>query len=116
MAGELEALLKAGRSALEDGRWSAARDAFRAALDLGDGPEALNGIGEALWWLGETQESVAYRERAYAKYRRRPDPMEAANIALGLCVHYQANIGNAAVSAGWLSKASASSRILTSSN
>ena len=100
-----EALVGAGNRALEAGQWSQARDSFRAALDLGETAEALNGLGEALWWLGETHDSVGYRERAYAKFRRRPDPVQAATIALGLCVHYQANIGNPAASAGWLARA-----------
>jgi hypothetical protein len=48
---------------------------------------------------------VAYREHAYVEFRRRPDPARAAGIALTLCVHYRANIGNAAASAGWLARA-----------
>jgi DNA-binding CsgD family transcriptional regulator len=104
MTKKAEALVSAGNGALEAGQWSAARDAFRAALDLGETAEALNGLGEALWWLGETHDSVGYRERAYSEFRRRPDPVQAATIALGLCVHYQANIGNPAASAGWLAR------------
>ena len=105
MTDGLKRLVSAGDSALAAGDWTGARDSFRAALDLGQSAEALNGLGEALWWLGETQDSVDYRERAYAEFRRRPDPVQAANIALVLCVHYQANIGNAAASAGWLARA-----------
>ena len=97
--------MAAGNDALGAGNWSGARDAFRAALDVVETPEALNGLGEALWWLGETRESVAYRERAYADFRRRPDPAEAASIALGLCMHYRANMANRAASAGWLARA-----------
>lgn len=82
-----------------------ARDSFRAALDLSETAEALNGLGQALWWLGEIQNSIYYRERAYAEFRRRPDPMQAATIALVLCVHYQADVGNPAASAGWLARA-----------
>jgi DNA-binding CsgD family transcriptional regulator/predicted negative regulator of RcsB-dependent stress response len=102
---ELEALVTAGDRALEAGEWSAARDSFRTALELGQTAEALNGLGQALWWLGKTQDSIDYRERAYAEFRRRPDPVQAATIALVLCVHYQANVGNPAASAGWLARA-----------
>lgn len=105
MATELEALVGVGTTALEEGRWSDARDAFSAALRLGETAEVLNGLGQALWWLGETQDSIDYRERAYAEFRRRPDPVEAATIALVLSVHYQANVGNPAASAGWLARA-----------
>ncbi|MGH2751252.1 MAG: LuxR C-terminal-related transcriptional regulator [Actinomycetota bacterium] len=105
MKDELQALVVAGEDALKAGDWAAARDSFRAALDLGESAEALNGLGEALWWLGETQDSIDYRERAYAEFRRRALPVQAATIALVLCTHYQANVGNPAASAGWLARA-----------
>ena len=105
MTEEREALVDSGNAALQAGQWGVARDRFAAALDVAETAEALNGLGEALWWLGETHDSVAYRERAYAKFRRRPDPMQAATIALGLCLHYQANVGNRAASAGWRARA-----------
>jgi hypothetical protein len=47
-------------------------------------PEALNGLGEALWWLGETFASIEYRERAYSGFRARPDPEAAVGIALAV--------------------------------
>ena len=105
MTRQIEAPLAAGQAALSAGDWLEARDAFRAALELGENGEALNGLGEALWWLGETRESVNCRERAFSDFRRRRDPLQAASVALGLCVHYQANMGNAAASAGWLARA-----------
>lgn len=105
MSSEIAALLAAGNLALQAGDWLSARDSFRAALDVDETGEALKGLGEALWWLGETRESVAYRERAYADFRRRRDSIQAVSIALGLCVHYQANMGNSAASAGWLARA-----------
>jgi DNA-binding NarL/FixJ family response regulator len=105
MSSEIDALLAAGNLALQAGQWLSARDSFRAALDLDETGEALQGLGEALWWLGETRESVAYRERAYADFRRRRYSVQAASIALGLSVHYQANMGNPAASAGWLARA-----------
>jgi DNA-binding NarL/FixJ family response regulator len=105
MSSEIDDLLAAGDLALQAGDWLSARDSFRDALDIDETGEALNGLGEALWWLGETRESVAYRERAYADFRRRRDSVQAASIALGLSVHYRANMGNPAASAGWLARA-----------
>jgi ATP/maltotriose-dependent transcriptional regulator MalT len=99
------AFIAAGDAALKAGNWLAARDAFRKALGLGETPEALNGLGEALWWLGETSASIDYRERAYSGFRARPDPEPAVDIALGLSVHYQANVGNTPASSGWLARA-----------
>lgn len=97
--------IAAGDAALKAGDWPAARDAFREALALGETPEALNGLGETLWWLGETSASIDYRERAYSGFRARPDPDRAVGVALGLSIHYQANVGNAAASSGWLARA-----------
>ena len=105
MSSEIDDLLAAGNLALQAGDWLSARDSFRAALDVDEIGEALNGVGDALWWLGATRESVGYRERAYADFRRRRDSVQAASIALGLCVHYRANMGNPAASAGWLARA-----------
>lgn len=100
-----EDLLAVGNEALKAGDWGAARDSFRAAIAREETPEALDGLGEALWWLGETHASVDHRERAYAGFRRRPDPVQAASLALGLSIHSRANLGNRAAAAGWLRRA-----------
>lgn len=97
--------LSAGADALGAGDWLSARDSFRAALEREETPEALAGLGEALWWLGETQPSVEYRERAYTGFRRRGKHAQAVNLALALSIHYEANVGNAAAAAGWLARA-----------
>ena len=105
MPSDAEGLSAAGSEALAVGDWPAAKDCFQRALDLGETAEALLGLAEALWWLGEIGDAAAYRERAYAEFRRRPDPAQAAVCALVLCIHYRANLGNAAASAGWLARA-----------
>jgi DNA-binding NarL/FixJ family response regulator/predicted negative regulator of RcsB-dependent stress response len=102
---DVDGLLTAGGAALRSGNWPAARESFRSALDQHETAEALLGLAEALWWLGEIHDSAAYRERAYAEFRRRPDPAQAAECALVLCIHCRANLGNAAASAGWLARA-----------
>jgi ATP/maltotriose-dependent transcriptional regulator MalT len=105
VTGRTEALIEKGDRAIRAGGWVLARDSFHAALQIEDSPEALNGLGDALWWLGETHASVEARERAYAGFRRRRDPARAADVALVLCIHYRANVGNAAAAAGWLARA-----------
>jgi hypothetical protein len=52
--------LATGAAALEAGRWEEARAAFAAALAGEETPQALDGMGVALWWLGETRASVAH--------------------------------------------------------
>lgn len=94
----------AGKGALEAGDWSAARESFRAALDLDETAEALLGFGDALWWLGQTREAITYRERAFVAFLRQSDPVGAAVAALWCCVDYRKQIGNTAASAGWVTR------------
>lgn len=105
VSGELEALLAAGETALQAGDWPAARDAFEAALAVEEVPEALFGLGDALWWLGRLDACIEHRERAYATFRRRPDPAQAALSALLLSFDYRKQVGNHPAAAGWLNRA-----------
>jgi tetratricopeptide (TPR) repeat protein len=97
--------LAAGRDALEAGRWEEARAAFAAALAEEETAEALDGMGAALWWLGETRASVAHTERAYAEFRRAGDDVSAALAAISLCVTWFSNFDNHAAAGGWLARA-----------
>lgn len=65
--------IEEGRHALRTGRWEEARAAFEASLAKGETPEALDGMGEALWWLCEARPSARYRERAYVRFRQAGD-------------------------------------------
>jgi DNA-binding CsgD family transcriptional regulator len=95
----------AGRAALAGGRWEEARAAFAAAVEGGGGPDALDGLGESLWWLGEPAAGVEMRERAYAAYRRAGAREEAALAAMAACIIHQGNFGNAAAAGGWMGRA-----------
>ena len=94
-----------GTAALEAGRWEEARAAFAAALAEKETPEALDGMGVALWWLGETRASIAHTERAYAEFRRAGDSVPAAVAAMSLCVTWVSNFDNHAAAGGWLARA-----------
>jgi DNA-binding CsgD family transcriptional regulator len=94
-----------GRAALEAGRWKEARTAFAAALAEEETAEALDGMGAALWWLGETRASVAHTERAYAEFRRAGDAVSAALAAISLSVTWMSNFDNHAAAGGWLARA-----------
>jgi DNA-binding NarL/FixJ family response regulator len=97
--------LATGTAALEAGRWEEARAAFAAALAEQETPQALDGMGVALWWLGETRASVAHTERAYAGFRRAGDAVPAAVAAISLCVTWISNFDNHAAAGGWLARA-----------
>ncbi len=94
-----------GYEALASGNWEVARDAFRSALTIADSPEALDGLGRALWWLREERDAVVHRERAYAGFRRDGDLARASRIALWLSREYALAFGNESVAGGWLARA-----------
>ena len=99
-----ENLVSSGRRRLATGTWTEAGESFRAALDLEETGEALLGLGEALWWLGETREAIAYQERGFAAFLREGHPDRAANAALWLSLVYRQQIGNTAASDGWIAR------------
>ncbi len=94
-----------GYEALASGDWANARAAFEAALAVQEFPEALDGLGRALWWLRESEQAVVYRERAYSGFRRDGQLARAARIALWLSREYALVWGNEAAANGWLARA-----------
>src|SRR6266511_1157752 len=89
-----------GYEALASGDWAGARVAFEAALAVEEFPEALDGLGRALWWLRESEQAVVYRERAYSGFRRDGQLARAARIALWLSREYALVWGNEAAPSG----------------
>ena len=102
---DAEALLGEAGSALERGEWAAARASFEASLELGETPEALLGLSDALWWLADTDGAVRCGERAYAAFRRRNDLVQATLAAVTLYFLYRVSLGNSAAARGWLGRA-----------
>ena len=94
-----------GYEALAAGDWERARASFTAALAAGDSPEALDGLGRALWWLRDAEGAVVNRERAYAGFRRDGELARAARIALWLSREYALVWRNDAAANGWLARA-----------
>lgn len=105
MAQPAEGWLASGQEALVAGRWAEARDAFTKALEDGESPDALGGLGEAEWWLGDTLSAIAHGERAYAAFLRRPDPVQATVCAINLHLVCLNSLGRRAVAHGWLQRA-----------
>ncbi len=85
--------------------WAGARDAFTAALeeDPGD-PDALDGLGQSLWWLGQRDEGIDRRREAYAEYQRRGEAQRAGMLATYLAGEHRID-GQHATAAGWLARA-----------
>jgi DNA-binding NarL/FixJ family response regulator len=89
---------------LEGAQWAAARDAFEAALAESDTPDAHDGLGLALWFLGRIEEGVAARERAFDRFVRDGRCDEAARTAAWVS-HQYLLAGRASAARGWLSRA-----------
>jgi ATP/maltotriose-dependent transcriptional regulator MalT len=92
------------RAALDRGAWEEARAAYEAALAEGERPDALEGLGWALFWLDRVEESLAVRERAFLLYREAGDARAAARVAYGLAAD-SADLRGEAPATGWLERA-----------
>jgi ATP/maltotriose-dependent transcriptional regulator MalT len=101
----VELSLDTGNAALEKGQWTDARAAFASALAHHPTPEALDGLAQALWWLGETRRSLDCRTRAYAGYRSAGETDRAFAAAVGIAICYVSNYGNRPAALGWVGRA-----------
>lgn len=97
--------LEVGQAALQSGRWQDAVSAFEASLAERETPEAMEGLGEAYWWLGRANSSIRCREDAFIGYRKVGDAIRACRVAVDLSISYLVNLGNAAAARGWLARA-----------
>jgi DNA-binding CsgD family transcriptional regulator len=96
--------LTEGIQALERADWKAARSALERVLETSDVPDAYEGLGLALWFLGDVAAGIAARERAFEGYVRAGRCDDAARI--GVWVSHQHSVGGRASAArGWLARA-----------
>jgi DNA-binding CsgD family transcriptional regulator len=94
-----------GEEALRSAQWADARNAFEKSVSESPTPEALDGLGRALWWMGETEEALATRAKAYTAYRKTGRLDKAARVAIWLGLEHAASPGHEAIAGGWLSRA-----------
>jgi ATP/maltotriose-dependent transcriptional regulator MalT len=94
-----------GRAALGRGDWVGARRHFETAIAQIETGPALDGLSDALFWLGELETSLHHRSRAFGIYHEQGDLCRAARAALWLAMGYISGYGNAAVANGWLQRA-----------
>ena len=100
----VERALAEGSDALQEGRWDDARAIFEDAARSGH-PDAIDGLGRALWWTGETEAAIAARTRAYRAYRRAGRLDDAVRVAVWLALEYGAVPGREHLANGWISRA-----------
>ena len=101
----LEEPLQAGRDAAARRAWPEAHEALVAADAAGKlGPQDLELLAKASWWVGQQNPSIEARERAYAAYIERGDKARAAFMALTLRREQSAKLAGS-IAKGWLSRA-----------
>lgn len=100
-----EGALTRGRAALAAGQWLTARAAFEELLVFGESPAALEGLGEASWWLADAAVTFAARERSFRLYRDQNDPLGAARVAVSIANDYFYFRGDYAMARGWRQRA-----------
>ncbi|WP_205697900.1 helix-turn-helix transcriptional regulator [Conexibacter sp. SYSU D00693] len=93
-----------GRRALERAEWAAARATFESALAAGDCADAHDGLGQALWMLGEVDEAIARRGHAFDGLVAEGRCDDAARVAVWVA-HQHLLGGRASASRGWLARA-----------
>ena len=93
------------RAAFARADWQAAKDLYEQVLahDPED-PDALDGLGQSSWWLGDKQAGMELRAKAFAAYQRRGDRARAGFIAAYLAGEYRI-AGNTSLAQGWVGRA-----------
>ncbi len=98
-------LLQAGRDAFARRDWERTYQLLAAADRRTDlAADDLERLGEAALWSNHHPESVAARQRAYAKHLEAGDVRRAALVALSLVINHAARL-EPAVAGGWYGKA-----------
>jgi DNA-binding NarL/FixJ family response regulator len=93
-----------GQRALRAGDWTTARDCFQASLGEAETPEALDGLGRALYWLGDYAPVIGLLERGYAGFRACGETRYPSRIACLLSFLHAGIHGNQAACSGWLER------------
>lgn len=105
MAEEVKQWVERGRASLAACDWAEARACFEEAVAREETPEALDGLGQAIYWQGDYPTALELREHAYAGYREAGDRPNAALVAYQLAMLHGLIYGNGAALNGWLGHA-----------
>ena len=93
-----------GLRLLEAAQWDAARQAFEASLATADTPDARDGLGLALWFLGHVEDGIALRAQAFEAYARAGRCDIAARVGVWVS-HQYLLAGRSSAARGWLARA-----------
>ena len=82
-----------------------AKEAFAEAAAESSSPDALDGLGRALWWLKDLRAAIETRTRAHKAYKSQGRLGEAAAVAVWLARELRPLFRNDAAAEGWLARA-----------
>jgi class 3 adenylate cyclase len=103
--GSADERLDEARSALANRRWKDAVDLFASVeAERGLGPEDLEAFAQAAYWSGDSDGSIAAREKAYTAYLEAGDQQRAAFCALTLRREHISKLQDS-IAEGWLGRA-----------
>ena len=94
-----------GRDALAAGDWALAKESFAEAARESGSPDAVDGLGRALWWLKDVRAAIETRTRAHSMYKSQGRLVEAAAVAVWLARELRPLLRNDAAADGWLARA-----------
>ena len=72
---------------------------------MDESAEALDGLSQAAHFQGRYADAIGLNERAFAAYRRRGDPLAAAELARRTAFLHGTVHGNMAAASGWMARA-----------
>ena len=94
-----------GLRAFDRHEWKEAFEALSLADAAGSlGPEQLERMAEAAWWIAKVDECIKTRERVYALYLENGDLHSAARVAIAVAEDYFHKLARS-VGQGWLRRA-----------
>jgi ATP/maltotriose-dependent transcriptional regulator MalT len=97
--------LEQGQSALAQGAWETAKQAFAHALEVESNPAAHDGMGIALWWLNDIEAAHRHRMEAVMGFRQQGEVRKAGRIAAWLAREQLFFQNNPGAMQGWFARA-----------
>jgi class 3 adenylate cyclase len=97
--------LEAGREAVDRHAWSEGYELLKESDTAGTiAPEDLERLAGAAWWMGQLDDCISARERAFAAYMDAADRRRAAMMATMLAKDHYFK-GASSIGTGWVNRA-----------
>jgi LuxR family maltose regulon positive regulatory protein len=94
-----------GPNAIDQSGWRSRLACAAARARAEDTAEAWERVGEAAWWLQDTESLFPARQAAFNRYRKADDHLSAARLAIAIGNDYFEFRAEPAVANGWYARA-----------